>query len=76
MLLSQFSIQKIKGSRVTTIEQTIVDLLRAGHSISEMGKIFHEAQRRRMTIDLSQLKRPGECFHMKGKVDQVIEAVC
>lgn len=76
MPLSQFSTQKIKGSRVTTIEQTMVDLLRAGHSISEMVKIFHGARRRRMTVDLSQLKRLGERFHVKGKVERVIEAVC
>jgi predicted transcriptional regulator of viral defense system len=74
--LSQFSTQKVKGSRVTTIEQTMGDLLRAGHSISEMVKVFHGAQRQRMTVDLSQLKKLGERFHVKGKVDRVIEAVC
>lgn len=75
MPLSQFSTQKVKGLRVTTIEQTMVDLLRAGHSISEMVKIFHGAQRQRMTVDLSQLKKLGERFHVKGKVARVIEAV-
>ena len=76
MPLSQFSTHNVKGSRVTTIEQTMVDLLRAGHSISEMVKIFHGAQRQRMTVDLSQLKKLGERFHVKGKVERVIEAVC
>jgi NAD(P)H-flavin reductase len=76
MPLSQFSTQKIKGLKVTTIEQTMVDLLRAGHSISEMVRIFHGAQHRKMTIDLSQLKKLSERFHVKGKVARVIEAVC
>jgi hypothetical protein len=76
MPLSQFSTQKVKGLRVTTIEQTMVDLLRAGHSISEMVKIFHGAQRQRMAVDLSQLKKRGERFHVKGRVERVIEAVC
>lgn len=75
MPLSQFKTQKVRGSRVTTIEQTIVDLLRAGHSISDMVKIFHGAQRQRMTVDLSQLMKLGERFHVKGKVARVIEAV-
>lgn len=75
MPLSQFKTQKVRGSRVTTIEQTIVDLLRAGHSISDMVKIFHGAQRQRMTVDLSQLMKLGEQFHVKGKVARVIEAV-
>ncbi len=75
MPLSQFSTQKVKGSRVTTIEQTMVDLLRAGHSISEMVKIFHGARRQRIAVDLSQLKKLGERFHVKGKVERVIEAV-
>jgi hypothetical protein len=75
MPLSQFKTQKVSGSRVTTIEQTMVDLLRAGHSISDMVKIFHGAQRQRMTVDLSQLKKLGEHFHVKGKVARVIEAV-
>lgn len=74
--LSQFRTQRIKGLRVTTIEQTIVDLLRAGHSISEMVKIFHGAQSRRMAVDLSQLEKLGERFHVKGKIKRVIEAVC
>jgi hypothetical protein len=53
----------------------MVDLLRAGHSISDMVKIFHGAQRQRMTVDLSQLMKLGERFHVKGKVARVIEAV-
>ena len=28
-----------------------------------------------MTVDLSQLKKLGERFHVKGKVERVIEAV-
>lgn len=76
MPLSQFSTQKFKGLRVTTIEQTMVDLLRAGYSISEMVKIFHGAQRQRKTVDLSHLKKLGERFHVKGKVERIIEAVC
>jgi predicted transcriptional regulator of viral defense system len=74
--LSEFNTQKIKGTRVTTIEQTLVDLLRAGHSISEMVRIFQGAQRRRIVVDLSVLKKLGERFHVKGKVERVIEAVC
>ena len=75
MPLSQFSTTRIKGMRVTTVEQTIVDLLRAGYSISEMVKIIHGAQRRRMTVELSQLQKLGERFHVKGRVERVIEAV-
>ncbi len=76
MPLSQFSTKKIQGFKLTTIEQTMVDLLRAGHTISEMVRIFHAGQNRRMTVDLSQLKKLGERFHVKGKVERVIEAVC
>jgi len=75
MPLSQFSTTRIKGMRVTTVEQTIVDLLRSGYSISEMVKIIHGAQRRRMTVELSQLQKLGERFHVKGRVERVIEAV-
>jgi hypothetical protein len=74
--LSQFSTQKIKGLKVTTIEQAMVDLLRAGHSISEMVKIFHGAQHlKKKTVDLSQLKKLGARFRVKGKIARVIEAV-
>ena len=73
--LSEFSIQRVKGVKVTTIEQTIVDLLRGGSSISEMVKVIHGAQSRKMPVEFSQLKKLGERFRVKGRVERVIEAV-
>jgi predicted transcriptional regulator of viral defense system len=75
MPLSKFKTQKIDGIRVTTLEQTMVDLLRAGYSISELVRIFNLAQKKRMPVELSQLKKLGDIFRVKTKVARFIEAV-
>ena len=75
MPLSKFKTQKLDGIRVTTIEQTMVDLLRAGHPISELVKIFNLAQKKRMPVELSELKKLGGIFHVKGKVARFLEAI-
>lgn len=73
--LSRLKTQKVDGIRVTTIEQTMVDLLRAGRPVGDLVRIFYLAQKKRMTIELSELKKLGEIFRAKGKVDRFIEAV-
>ncbi len=75
MPLSKFKTKKIDGLLVTTIEQTMVDLLRAGHPVGELVKIFYLAQKRRVVIELSELKKLGDLFRVKGKVARLIEAV-
>jgi len=75
MPLSKFKTQKLDGIRITTIEQTMVDLLRAGHPISELVRIFNLAQKKRMTVELSQVKKLGDIFRVKGKVTRFLEAV-
>jgi predicted transcriptional regulator of viral defense system len=74
--LSRFATKRIKGLTVTTLEQTMVDLLRSGYPISGVVKLFHDAQQRRIPVELSALKRLGHRFRAKGKVQRVIEAVC
>jgi len=74
--LSTLKTTKLHGIRVTTLEQTMVDLLRAGHSISELVRIFHAAQQRKIPVELSTLQRLGERFRAKGRVARLIEAVC
>lgn len=73
--LVQFDTRIIDGLKITTIEQTMVDLLRSGRTISELVKIFQDAQRQSLAVDISRLKILGELFHVKGKVSRVIEAV-
>ena len=75
MPLFKFKTQKLDGLRITTIEQTIVDLLRAGHPISELVRIFNLAQRKGMPVELSQVKKLGDMFRVKGKVTRFLEAV-
>ncbi len=75
MPLSKFKTKTIDGIRVTTIEQTMVDLLRADYPISELVRIFNLAQKKRMPIELSLLKKLGNTFRVKGKVERFFEAV-
>jgi predicted transcriptional regulator of viral defense system len=71
MPLAKFKTQKVNGIRVTTIEKTIVDLLRAGRPISELVRIFNLAQKKRMPIELSELKKLGNIFRVTSVAHRV-----
>ncbi len=73
--ISKFKTKILHGFRVTTIEQTMVDLLRADWPISELVRIFNLAQKKRITVELSVLRKLSYRFRVKGKIERFIEAI-
>ena len=69
------SITKFRGISVTTVERTIIDLLRFGQPISLAIDVFKRAQNKKMIVSLSQIKRLATPFRVRDRVHALIEAV-
>lgn len=65
----------INGIQVTTVEQTIIDLLRAGSPLSQLIEIFRMAQRRRLAPSLTELTKIAAAFRAKGRTKVLVEAL-
>lgn len=69
------SVRKIRGILVTSLERTLVDLLRTGESLSSILKICREARAKRMQLSLTKIKMLGKAFRAKKKSLNLIEAL-
>ncbi len=67
--------QNIDGIKVTTVEQTIIDLLRTGTSLSRLIEIFRLAQRKRLAPSLTDLTKIAADFRAKGRAKVLVEAL-
>lgn len=65
-------VQRLRGIPVTTLERTLVDLLRAGEPISLIINIYRDAKTKRIPVSLTKLKRLGAIFRAKRKVELLI----
>lgn len=68
------AIKKINGIPVTSIERTLIDLLRTQKSISIVLKVMFTAQKKGIPINVSKMKRLAIDFRVKGHFDKLIEA--
>lgn len=69
-------IQNHTGLPVTTINQTIVDLLRHNRPLSFVLEVFHEAQRKpELGLSISKIKNLAKKFRAKAKTEKFLEAV-
>lgn len=67
--------QAIDGINVTTIEQTIIDLLRAGAPLSQLIEIFRRAQQKRLAPSLPELTKIAVDFRAKSRAKVLVEAL-
>jgi predicted transcriptional regulator of viral defense system len=72
--LMRLGVVQMQGISITTLERTIVDLLRIGESISYLLQIIKLAHQKKMDIDLKKIKKFGEKFRVKKKVLNLFEA--
>ena len=68
------AIKKINGIPVTSIERTLIDLLRTQKLISMVLKIMFTAQKKGVPINISKMKRLAIDFRVKGHFGKLIEA--
>jgi predicted transcriptional regulator of viral defense system len=69
------AVQKLRGIPVTSLERTIVDLLRSGEPLSLILSICREARSKRIPLSLTKLKKLGATFRAKNRVEILIGAL-
>lgn len=68
-------VKKLHGIPVTSLERTLVDLLRTGEPLSTVLNAYREAKAKKLSISLTKLKKLGTLFHARRKVDMLVEAL-
>ncbi len=68
------AVRKVNGIPITSIERTLIDLLRTQKSISMVLKVMFTAQKKGIPINISKMKKLAVDFRVKGHFDKLIEA--
>jgi predicted transcriptional regulator of viral defense system len=66
-------VTKIRGIPVTTIERTIIDILRKKGTPKEARTVIQEAQRKGLRINFSKLEHYATIFGVKLKFESIME---
>jgi len=66
-------ISKVRGIKVTTIERTIVDILKRKGLAKDVREIIIKAQQKKIKINFSELKRLVLLFRVHSKFKSIIE---
>lgn len=65
----------IDGIRVTSLEQTLVDMLRYDYPLSRVLEAIETARSKGMVVQIGVIRRQGEIFRAKGKTQLLLEAL-
>ncbi len=68
-------ITSLRGIRITSLERTFVDLLRAGEPLSFILAAFREAQSKKLKPSLTRIRNLGSQLHAKARVALFLEAL-
>ena len=68
-------IKIIKDLPVSSLERTIIDLLKFGYSMSFILSIIKEAKRKKLPINLGKIKKMANTYRVKGKVSHLLEVL-
>lgn len=72
--LMKLGLTAVNGIAVTTIERTLVELLRKGEPLSTVLGVMRLAQKKGIGIELTQVKKLGDKFRVSKKVQTLLEA--
>ena len=73
---ASLDVQKIKGLPITSINQTLVDLLRVKRPMSQVLEVFYEARNQKdLNVSISKIKKLSKDFRIKRRLEQFLEAV-
>jgi predicted transcriptional regulator of viral defense system len=73
--MKRLRVKRIRGIPVTTVEQTLVDLLRGGAPLSPLIEIFRLAQRKRLSPSVTEIARIAADFRAKARAKVLVEAL-
>ena len=65
----------IKGIPVSSLERTIIDLLRFGYSVSFVLSVLEESRKKKMSFHIGKIRKMGSVYRVKGKVSRLLEVL-
>ena len=68
-------IKIINGFPVSSLERTIIDLLRFGYSISFVLSVLKESRKRKISFHFGKIKKMASVYRVKGKVSRLLEVL-
>lgn len=68
-------IKTIEGIPVSSLERTIIDLLRFGYSISFVLSALKENKKKKVLFSIGKVKKMALVYRVKGKVSLLLEVL-
>ena len=68
-------IKIINSLPVSSLERTVIDLLKFGYSLSFVLSVIKEAKRKKLSINLGKLRSMSNVYRVKGKMSQLLEVL-
>ena len=68
-------IKTIEGIPVSSLERTIIDLLRFGYSISFVLSVLKESTKKKIPFNIGKIKKMAPTYRVKGKISLLLEVL-
>ena len=65
----------IRELPVSSLERTIIDLLRFGYSISFVLSVIEDSKKKKIPISLGKVRKLASLYRVKGKVSRLMEVL-
>ena len=69
------NIKIINGFPVSSLERTVIDLLRFGYSISFVLSVLEASRKKKTPFHLGKIRRMSAVYRVKGKVSRLLEVL-
>ena len=63
----------ISGLPVSSLERTIIDLLRFGYSVSFVSSVIEDSKKKTIPIPIGKVRKLAPLYRVKGKVSRLME---
>ena len=68
-------VNTIKNIPVSSLERTIIDLLRSGYSIPFVLSVLEESRKKKVSFNIGKIKKMAPFYRVKGKVSRLLEVL-
>ena len=68
-------IKTIEDIPVSSLERTIIDLLRFGYSISFVLSVLRESKKKKIPFSIGKIKKMASVYRVKGKISLLLEVL-
>ena len=68
-------VKSIEGIPVSSLERTIIDLLRSGYSIPFVLSVIEDSRKKKLPFHIGKIKKMAPAYRVKGKVSRLLEVM-